>query len=109
MSSEAQVLSQAREVVAKWLPSDTREDVLGQPTSGRLSARFIEIARLAGFGMGIIVTDDGYLARWTHPRLKSSDLPVAGFASNAEDASVLACVALLRSPKCLDLLEPHRH
>jgi hypothetical protein len=59
--------------------------------------------------MAIVVTDDGYFARWTHPRLKSSDLPIAGIASNDEGACILACAALLHSSKCVELLERHRH
>jgi hypothetical protein len=89
----------AKKSLAEWLPRATDDD--------RPLDRFIEIARGAGFGMGIIVTNQGYVARWTHTHRNCSGLPV-GEAQNIEDARLLACVAILEVPDVAEIFAIHR-
>jgi hypothetical protein len=107
--AEPESVDQATTVVVSWLPpTDVDEGLLGQPASDRLSDRFMKIARRAGFGMGIVRVDGGYKARWTHPRLNGSELPDSGLSTDAEDARIRACSALLKVPKAVRLLKLYR-
>jgi hypothetical protein len=109
MFNEPESVDEATAAVAAWLLRSIEDDVLhGQRASGRLADRFMKIAGLAGFGMAIIRLDEGYMARWTHPRLNGPELPDSGLSSNDDDARIRACSALLKVPKAARLLDHHR-
>ena len=109
MRIELPSIEDARQAVAKWLPPETAcSNLFGQKTSDLLAQRFMMSARAAGFGMGLLVTEGGYIARWTHTRLKGVELPDSGIAPTTEDARVLACAALLEHPKAARLLSRYR-
>jgi hypothetical protein len=109
MPIEPESVDEATATVAAWLLRSIDDDrLLGQRASGRIADRFMKIAGLAGFGMGIVRIDGGRTARWTHPRINGSELPDSGLSSNDEDARIRACSALLKVPMATRLLEHHR-
>jgi hypothetical protein len=109
MPSDPLSVDRANEILANWLSrEECEEGLLGQRGSDELSYRFMAIARRAKFGLAIVVTNRGCIARWTHPRLSGPALPDSGLAPTDDDARVLACAALLQVPAAVQLLDRHR-
>ena len=102
-------LREAFDELNAWLPPDRdAQAALGQRTSDQLYLRFMAIARLAGFSMCVALTDQGWIGRWTHPRLKGCELPDSGLTENPDDARIHACGALLKCPTAVQRLAEYR-
>jgi|SoiMethySBSTD1v2_1073268.scaffolds.fasta_scaffold600850_3 hypothetical protein len=104
MIADFERIDLARSAVAEWLALDNDQEVNCAKTSEALANSFFQVAKAAGFAMGIVVTEAGYSARWSHPRVRGFEMPHSLAAKDMDDARVLACEALLRNRATLHLL-----